>query len=46
MLQAEAFMKEALREAERDENEVPVGAVVVCGGEIIARAHNERESAL
>ncbi len=45
MLQAEAFMKEALREAERDENEVPVGAVVVCGGEIIARAHNERESA-
>ena len=45
MLRAEAFMKEALREAARDENEVPVGAVVVYDGKIIARAHNERESA-
>ncbi|MBR5109014.1 MAG: nucleoside deaminase [Clostridia bacterium] len=44
MLQAEAFMKEALREAEKDGNEVPVGAVVVHEGKIIARAHNERES--
>ena len=43
MLQTEAFMEEALREAEKDENEVPVGAVVVYGGKIIARAHNERE---
>ena len=24
--------------------EVPVGAVIACGGEIIARAHNERET--
>ena len=42
MLKAEAFMAEALREAAKDENEVPVGAVVVRDGEIIARAHNER----
>ena len=40
----EAFMEEALREAEKDENEVPVGAVVVKDGKIIARAHNEREA--
>ena len=44
MLQAEIFMEEALREAAMDENEVPVGAVVVYQGRIIARAHNERES--
>lgn len=36
------FMRAALREAERGlgEGEVPVGAVVVHGGRIIARAHN------
>lgn len=35
-------MREALREAEKGlrEDEVPVGAVVVCGGEIIGRGHN------
>lgn len=35
-------MRSALREAERalNEEEVPVGAVVVCNGSIIARAHN------
>ena len=44
MLQAEAFMAEALREAQMDENEVPVGAVVVYQGKIIARAHNQREA--
>ena len=44
MLQAEIFMEEALREAAMDENEVPVGAVVVYQGQIIARAHNEREA--
>ena len=43
MLKHEAFMREALLEAEKDENEVPVGAVVVHEGRIIARAHNERE---
>ncbi|MEJ2009463.1 MAG: nucleoside deaminase, partial [Acidobacteriota bacterium] len=36
------FMREALRQARRGyrENEVPVGAVVVHDGKIIARAHN------
>lgn len=41
------FMEEALREAKLgfSQGEVPVGAVIVCDGEIIARAHNlvERE---
>ncbi len=38
-------MKKALEEAEiaREENEVPVGAVVVCDGRIIARGHNQTE---
>ena len=36
-------MREALLEAGKDENEVPVGAVVVYEGRVIARAHNERE---
>ncbi len=39
------FMKEALKEAQKafDEDEVPVGAVVVCDNKIIARAHNMTE---
>lgn len=39
------FMKEALKEAykAREKDEVPVGAVIVKDGEIIARAHNLRE---
>ncbi len=39
------FMREALKEAQkgRDADEVPVGAVVVCDGRIIARAHNLTE---
>lgn len=38
-------MREALKEARRafDEDEIPVGAVVVCRGTIIARAHNMTE---
>ncbi|MBR2674399.1 MAG: tRNA adenosine(34) deaminase TadA [Mogibacterium sp.] len=44
----ESFMLEALKEAEAasNEGEVPVGAVIVKDGEIIARAHNrvERDS--
>ena len=38
----ERFMLEALKEAARaaEEGEVPVGAVVVKDGQIIARAHN------
>lgn len=40
------FMDEALSEAikGREQNEVPVGAVVVHGNSIIARAHNLTES--
>ncbi len=41
----EYFMREALKQAEMasDEGEIPVGAVVVCEGKIIARAHNQVE---
>ena len=44
MLKAEEYMRLALREAAADPGEVPVGAVVVFEGRIIARAHNEREA--
>ena len=39
------FMRLALREAERalEHEDVPIGAVVVRGGEVAAAAHNERE---
>ena len=42
----ENFMKEALKEAKKAYNklEVPVGAVIVKDGKIIARAHNLKES--
>jgi tRNA(adenine34) deaminase len=42
----QGFMNEALKEAQKayDEDEVPVGAVMVVEGEIIARAHNTREN--
>ena len=41
----EAFMAEALAEARAatDHDDVPVGAVVVADGRIIARGHNQRE---
>ena len=41
----EKFMAEALKEAEKSTNfdEVPVGAVIVKDGKIIARGHNLRE---
>jgi len=41
----EYFMKEALKEAHKafEEDEVPVGAVIVCNKQIIARAHNMTE---
>ncbi|MCE1198176.1 MAG: nucleoside deaminase [Marinilabiliales bacterium] len=41
----EFFMKRALAEAGQayQEGEVPVGAVVVCNDQIIARAHNQTE---
>ena len=41
----EHFMRLALDEARAaaTEGEVPCGAVVVCDGEVVARAHNRRE---
>ena len=44
-LSHEYFMKEALKEAHKafDEDEIPVGAVVVCNNHIVARAHNHTE---
>ena len=41
----EQYMQEALREAQAAlaEGEVPIGGVVVCGGHILARAHNLTE---
>ena len=41
----EYFMRLALREAERalEHEDVPIGALVVCDGEVIASACNERE---
>jgi len=40
------YMKKALEEARRayEEDEIPVGAVVVCGDRILARAHNLTET--
>lgn len=45
LLSHEYFMKEALKEARKafEEDEIPVGAVVVCNNHIIARAHNLTE---
>ena len=42
----ETYMKEALDEAKKamDKGEIPVGAVVVLGGEVIGRGHNLREA--
>ena len=40
------FMNEALKEAKKayDKDEVPVGAIIVCDNQIIARAHNFTEA--
>ena len=45
MEQKEIYMKEALKEAKKayKKLEIPVGAVIVKDGEIIARAHNVKE---
>lgn len=45
MEQKEKFMKEALKEAKKayDKLEIPVGAIIVKDGKIIARAHNIKE---
>ena len=41
----EYFMKLALSEAQKalDDDEVPIGAVIVCNKQIIGRAHNFTE---
>ena len=46
MDQKEYYMKQALKEAEKayKKLEVPVGAIIVKDGEIIARAHNQKET--
>lgn len=46
MEEKEKFMKEALKEAKKayDKLEVPVGAIIVKDGKIIARAHNLKET--
>lgn len=45
LLSDEYFMNEALKEAHKafDDDEVPVGAVVVCENRIIARGYNQTE---
>ena len=45
MEENEKYMMEALREAHRaaEEDEVPVGAVIVCRGKIIGKGHNMTE---
>lgn len=42
----ERYMRLALEEADAAaaEGEVPIGAVVVCDGQVVARAHNRRET--
>lgn len=42
----EQFMKEALKEAHKalERDEVPIGAVIVSAGRVIARAHNLTEA--
>ncbi len=44
-IEDEKYMREALKEAEyaAEEDEVPIGAVAVCRGRIIARGHNMTE---
>ncbi len=46
MADKEKFMKEALKEAKKayEKEEIPVGAVIVKDGKIIAKAHNLKES--
>jgi tRNA(adenine34) deaminase len=41
----ESFMKKALEEAQKafEQGEVPIGAIVVCENQIIAKAHNRTE---
>ena len=45
-LEDEKFMRQAIAEARAalDEEEVPIGAVIVCDGRIIGRGHNRVEA--
>ncbi|MCQ2201232.1 MAG: nucleoside deaminase [Bacteroidales bacterium] len=45
MLDDTYYMKEALKEAQKalQLDEVPIGAVVVCNGQIVGRGHNQTE---
>ncbi len=42
----EYFMRYALKEAviAQEENEIPIGAIVVCKNQIISKAHNQTEA--
>lgn len=46
MEEKEKYMKEALKEAQKAYNklEVPVGAIIVKDGKIIAKGHNQKET--
>ena len=46
MEEQEKYMKEALKEAKKayKKLEIPVGAIIVKNGEIIARGHNQKET--
>lgn len=48
MLEKEKYMKQAIKEAKKaaEKLEVPVGCIIVKGGKIIARAHNQKETKL
>ena len=45
MEEKEKFMKEAIKQAKKayDKEEIPVGAVIVKDGKIIARGYNKKE---
>ncbi len=46
MTEQEKYMKEAIRQAKKAAalEEVPIGCVIVCGGKIIARGYNRRNT--
>ena len=48
MQEQKKFMNEALKEAQKayQKGEIPVGAIIVKDGKIIARAHNQKETKL
>ena len=45
-MEKEYYMEQAIKEAKKayQKLEVPVGAIIVKDGEIIARAHNQKET--